>query len=181
MKTLFIADPHFGHANIMRHSKRNFTSVEEMDEVMIKNWNSVVSNDDHIWILGDFCYKSGRSPLDYLKALNGAKHFIVGNHDSHLLNQTPCRRLLESIDQIKSIEVDKKRIILCHYPMVEWEGYFRGALHFYGHIHNNVENDAYKIMKHVKGAYNAGADILGLMPRTASEVIICNEEFWKNN
>ena len=39
------------------------------------------------------------------------------------------------LGQIKTIEDNGTRIVMCHYPMVEWDGFFRGALHFYGHIH----------------------------------------------
>ena len=52
-KNFYIADLHFGHKNIIRYDNRQFASVDEMDNTLIKNWNSVVSNDDTVYILGD--------------------------------------------------------------------------------------------------------------------------------
>lgn len=54
MKTFVIADPHFGHKNIIRYCNRLFKSVAEMDKALIDNWNKTVSNDDFVWVLGDF-------------------------------------------------------------------------------------------------------------------------------
>ena len=54
----YIADTHFGHDNIRRLSNRPFDSIEEMDETIINNWNSKVTDDDDVYILGDFSHKS---------------------------------------------------------------------------------------------------------------------------
>ena len=71
-----------------------------------------------------------------------------------------------------------KKVILSHYPMVEWNGFFRGSIHLYGHIHNNIQNNAYKIMENIDNAYNVGADILDFTPKTLSEVIQYNTKFF---
>ena len=174
----FISDTHFGHENIMRLCNRPFKSVEEMDEVLIKNWNATVSKDDTVYILGDFCYKSGRPPQEYLEKLNGHKILIVGNHDGSIIKN--IRALKEYFDEITSYkEIYEKgtQIILCHYPMAEWNGFFHDSIHLYGHIHNNTRNDAYKIMSQIANSYNVGADILEFAPQTLDNVIKLNKEF----
>lgn len=174
----YIADTHFGHANIIKHSNRPFSSVEEMDDALVENWNSVVSSKDEVYFLGDFCFKSAsHKPLYYLERLNGIKYLIVGNHDKELLKDSEAKKHFRFIRDVAVINDLDTRIVLCHYPMVEWNGYFRGVLHFYGHIHNNKENLSYKIMKDIPNAYNVGADILGLTPRTLSDVIKLNKQF----
>ena len=52
----FISDTHFGHQNIIRFNNRPFSTVEEMNETMIVNWNERVHQNDTIFILGDMFY-----------------------------------------------------------------------------------------------------------------------------
>lgn len=173
----YIADLHFNHANIIRYSKRPFADVEEMNRTLVQNWNAVVTPEDDVYILGDFYYK-GANPLPVLRQLQGRKHLVVGNHDGKLLADSKARAEFVEIRDILSISDGNQRLILCHYPMAEWNGYFRGVIHLYGHIHNITENDAYRIMKSRKNAYNTGADILGFTPRTLHAVIECNRQFF---
>lgn len=77
----FTADPHFGHANIIKYCQRPFASVEEMDRALTERWNAKIGSDDDVWILGDFTMRSGATALNYLRQLNGHKHLILGNHD----------------------------------------------------------------------------------------------------
>lgn len=169
MANYYIADMHLGHANIIKHSRRPFANVDEMNKVLIDNWNHTVRDDDNVYILGDLFFSKGIDPLSALKQLKGKKYLIKGNHDRELCNT--YRNYFYGIYDILEVKDNGKKIILCHYPMTEWNGFFRGALHFYGHIHNNAENAAYKIMKNVPNAYNVGADLIGYTPRTADWII----------
>ena len=180
----YISDTHFGHENIIRHSKRPFANADEMDEKIIANWNSVVGPNDEVYILGDLAYKGSKGPAYYLNRLNGKKYFLIGNHDNEIKNN--IRKYASYFEHgiirdIFEIDDNGTRIVLCHYPMSEWNGMFRGAIHLYGHIHNNTENDTYKRTSNTPNAYNVGADILDFTPRTLNEVIVMNKEFFKNH
>lgn len=166
----YIADLHLGHDNIRRLSNRPFDSVEEMDKTLISNWNSVVTDNDDVYILGDFSYKGG-NPLNYLKQLKGKKHLIKGNHDSSMLKNPDCRRCFEEINDIQDICDNGTWIVLCHYPMVEWNGYYRNALHFYGHVHNTFHNETTTYASRMKNAYNVGVDVIGFIPKTLQQII----------
>ena len=61
-----------------RYSYRHF-SFEWFH--IISLWNSRVPKDDEVYIIGDFCYTSGKSPDWYLRQLKGHKHLVIGNHD----------------------------------------------------------------------------------------------------
>ena len=68
-----------------------------------------------------------------------------------------------------------------NYPLIEWDGFFRGSYLVYGHIHNNITNNAYKAMYPLNNALNAGVDINGFMPVTLDEMISNNQMFKCNN
>lgn len=172
----YIADTHFGHQNVIYHSKRPFKSVEEMDRALIDNWNSVVKDNDDVYILGDFCYKSGKPASEYIKQLNGNKYLILGNHDQAKTASITYDGMIWA-KPYAEIKDGDHRVVLFHYPITEWNGFFHGSIHLYGHIHNNTQNEAYKIMSHIERSYNAGADIIGYTPKTLNEVIEANTLF----
>ena len=170
----YLADTHIGHENIIRLCNRPFKSVDEMNDTIINNWNSVVKDNDEVYIIGDFAYKNANNLTHYLKQLKGKKYLITGNHDRI---DPEARKCFEWIRSYAEIIDNGQKIVLFHYPILEWNGYFRGTIHIYGHVHNNVDNESYKALKNLKNAYNAGADILGFTPRTLTEVIEMNELF----
>lgn len=75
------ADLHFWHRNIIKYTKRPFQSVEDMNEAMITNWNSVVGPEDLIYILGDMFFCGKERAKTILDRLNGQKILIKGNHE----------------------------------------------------------------------------------------------------
>ena len=87
LKTFFIADTHFGHGDIIEYEKRPFGSVDEMDREMITRWNSVVSDDDTVYVVGDFSFYDVSGDCAKTAAicsqLKGKKILIKGNHDIH--------------------------------------------------------------------------------------------------
>ncbi|GGD87979.1 hydrolase [Aureimonas endophytica] len=132
MTVWFTSDTHFGHANVIRLSNRPFEGISEMREHLIAAWNAVVRSDDDVYHLGDFAYRATANETAKIFArLHGRKHLIVGNHDNE------ATRILawESVSEIKQIAVDGHRLFLCHYPVLEWAGYWRGAVHLFGHVH----------------------------------------------
>ena len=174
-KIFYIADLHFGHANIIKLSNRPFDSVDEMDEALINNWNKVVSDNDRVYIVGDFSFS--RDVDKYISRLTGEKFLIKGNHDKDIIKKLQHRQKFVDIKDIYRVYDGDNKIVLCHYPLVEWDGFFRGVKHFYGHIHNNTENATYQIMKSIPNAYNVGADILDYTPREYDEVVWYNQKF----
>lgn len=83
-KVYFIADTHFGHDRIIEICNRPFADVEEMNAQLIQKWNNKVSDEDTVYILGDFCFKmSKQDAIKILKQLKGKKVLIRGNHDKY--------------------------------------------------------------------------------------------------
>ena len=138
MTCWFIADTHLGHFNILRFCNRPFKTIEEHDETIINNWNSVVRPDDTVYHLGDFAFRSARDPNQYAKRLNGKKFLILGNHDKHLPDKEFT--ILGHYHVLKQAVFgrnsdDPPLIVLCHYPFSSWASAFHGSYHLFGHVH----------------------------------------------
>lgn len=176
----YTGDLHFGHNNVLRFDNRPFKDIDEMDRVLIENWNSRITKNDQVYILGDVAFHNEKPYSWYLSQLKGQKHLIVGNHDRKLLKDNDAMQYFVSIDYYLEITDEKKRLILSHYPIAEWNGFHRESYHLYGHIHNNTK-DTYQYMKQFDRALNAGCMINGYMPVTFNELIINNQVFKENN
>jgi calcineurin-like phosphoesterase family protein len=122
---------HFGHHNIIRLANRPFGSVEEMDEILIENWNKTVKPEDTVVHHGDFSYKGGKRPEDYLSKLNGTIIRIRGNHDQKNWGYSDYEFVYKNV-----------KVVCYHYPIEEWNGYFRGAIHTHCHTHKPVLKSA---------------------------------------
>lgn len=137
----FISDTHFGHANIIDFEDdagnkiRPFSSVEEMDELMVKNWNEVVRPGDRVYHLGDVVMN--RRCLPILERLNGRKVLVKGNHDIFKLKDyTPY------FEDVRVYKVFPKHGIICsHIPVHTGQLEGRFLFNVHGHLHHNVLDD----------------------------------------
>jgi len=140
MNWWFTADTHFGHKNIIEHSKRPFSSVEEMDETLIKNWNAVVKKGDFVYHLGDFSWNKPDDGIKYLNRLAGTVCLIRGNHEPI----AKCQKLQKKFHWIKDlhmIQIKGQEIVLCHYAMQTWNKKYQGSWHLFGHSHGKIPTD----------------------------------------
>lgn len=174
----FTSDVHFGHEDIVKLYGRPFPSVEDMDETIIQNWNSRVCETDEVYILGDLMFRAEKPAHEYLERLNGKKHLIVGNHDNDWLGQSGVARYFESVSTLTSISDGERRLVLCHYPMMTWDGKYRGAYHIYGHIHENKRGEYWPLLETMKDSLNAGMDVNNFRPVTFDELVE-NNRVWK--
>jgi len=140
MRYWFTADPHFGHERILELCKRPFASVEEMDKAIINNYNKLVHTNDTLYILGDFSWGYEDS-IRYYRNLIRCNNivFIWGNHDKILRkNISLYKQLFTSTHDILDIVIDQQPIVLCHYPMLEWNKFYYGSWQLFGHVHGNL-------------------------------------------
>ncbi|MFT3786240.1 MAG: metallophosphoesterase family protein [Tepidisphaeraceae bacterium] len=147
--TWFIADTHFGHANIIRYSKRPFATVDDHDRQLVENWNTFVKPGDDVFHLGDFAYRNRESALKLLEQLNGNVHLIEGNHDAAAHQ---IRAHFVWYDKVKTVKVNDRRIFLSHYAHRVWEKSHHGAWHLYGHSHASLPDDPNSL------SFDAGID-----------------------
>lgn len=127
----FIADTHFNHKQAIKYFKRPFSTVEEMNEKLIENWNGCVNPEDDVYFLGDFSVGEYSDARKIFLRLNGFKRLIVGNHDSNVL-ALPWAATYT----IHEMSVFGKQVVLCHYPLESWNQSHSGSIHLHGHVHN---------------------------------------------
>lgn len=78
----YISDLHLFHENAIKFDHRPFESVQEMHEVVLKNWNDRVTNGDFVYLLGDMSLRGKNEDLiAFVARLKGRKVLIRGNHD----------------------------------------------------------------------------------------------------
>ena len=76
------SDCHFCHDKDFLFKPRGFDNVFDMNEAIIKNWNSLVNYDDTVYLLGDIMLNDNFEGINCLRRLNGNIKIIFGNHDT---------------------------------------------------------------------------------------------------
>lgn len=170
-KIWFSSDFHFNHKSIVRgeskwvNGVRDFETLEEHNNQLLENINSVVGENDTLYFLGDFCFGSFNYESDFyisktmVEFRNKIKckniHFIVGNHDEPIYNEwfynnikvsdsfSSVHRILDlNITITEKNKKNRKEIItLSHYPMRTWDRIYDGAIQLYGHCHNTLDTE----------------------------------------
>jgi calcineurin-like phosphoesterase family protein len=138
MSTFVVSDTHFGHRDILTWlgadgqliRGQHWQTVEQMNEAIVANWNSVVKLNDTVYHLGDVFFGSKSSFLELWRQLNGRKHLVLGNHD--------CAKFFIKHDLVKSVQLfhrDRKRgVILSHMPL--HSGFTYSLHNVHGHLHH---------------------------------------------
>lgn len=190
-KKFYIADWHYGHANIVGFDNRPFFNIYEMNEALVSRWNSVVGSGDLVFILGDMFWIKSSDAIPILDSLNGQKFLVKGNHDRCKDNQFMKRFV--KIDEYTEVDDNGRNVVLCHYPIPCFKNHFYGWYHLYGHVHSSFE---YNMMENARyqmealyekqcNMYNVGAMMpwMSYTPRTLDEIIEGYNKFkeWNSN
>lgn len=190
----FTSDSHFFHENIIHFSHRPFNNVDEMNSVMIDNWNSKVPPDGLVFHLGDFAWGGYPKWREIREQLNGEIILIEGNHDRK--NLTSVGKLLFSdVVQQMRICIENRPVWLNHFPFLCYSGTYRDfkGLEFmiFGHVHSgpyagNSGKDFNRLSMLFPTQYDAGVDNNNFTPiswKEVNEKIIrqIEEENDKNN
>lgn len=170
----FIADTHFGHANILELCDRPFQTIEEMNETMIANWNGRVGGNDTVYVVGDMFFGCSYAEK-ILRRLKGKKRLIIGNHDGSWMDSVELGRYFVSVDHFLEISDGKRGLTLCHYPLLTWK-HEKKSYMIHGHIHADTTDDFFPLLCKRPNVLNAGVDINGFMPVTFDELVENNDK-----
>lgn len=124
---------------------RPFETIKEHDETLIARWNATVSRGDRVYHLGDFALTSRIRAVELLGRLNGEKHLVLGNHDD-AWDSAAARTHWASVHELRSLRVGNHRFVLCHYPLLTWNGAGCGKVAMlHGHCHGNLPIDGPRV------------------------------------
>ena len=171
----FTSDLHFYHDNVIKFANRPYKSHEDMNKGLIRNWNDIVNATDEVYILGDVTMKGPEFAEEVLYQLKGKKYLIKGNHDHFAKAKTFHTEIFEEICDYKEITALNTRFVLFHYPILEWNGFFRNSIMLHGHQHNH-EDYNYNNLKNGIMRYDVGVDANFMKPVSAEQII----EFFKD-
>ncbi len=151
MTVFFTSDTHFNHKNIIRHCDRPFSSVDEMNETMIRNWNQDAGRQDTIYHIGDFAW---RDADEIARRLNGNIHMLWGNHDRGSKQaRDSFHRTYHGTLELKF--GDGRFMVANHYPMLSWNRSFHGSWHVFGHVHSSPTK---QLDIQMPNSYDVGVD-----------------------
>jgi calcineurin-like phosphoesterase family protein len=152
-----ISDTHFSHRGILTYEKdhRPFDSLEEHDEMLVHNWNSVVKPDDKVFHVGDFCLN--RAALKFAPRLMGRKILIMGNHDTFRTEE-----YLEAGFTRVCGALQVENLILTHIPVHPQQLEHRFFANVHGHLHSHIIPDWRYL--------NVSCEQINLTPITLEEV-----------
>jgi calcineurin-like phosphoesterase family protein len=162
----FISDTHFGHWRICQYCKRPFTSLEEMDNSLIRNINERVDENDVLFHFGDFCMtksseasEAPKKAFDYYRNQIKCKNIIFckGNHDSNNTNKT----IIESM----VLDYGGSKIYCTHNPRFAKEEF---KYNYCGHIHDKWQ---FKKLGKKSTIVNLSVEQWNYYPVTINEIL----------
>lgn len=143
MAIYFTSDLHFCHDRGFVYGPRGFKSVDEMNKAIVKNWNSVIKEDDDVYVLGDIMLNDNVKGMELLQSLKGRIHIVRGNHDTdeRVRLYKEARNVVE-VENAIYIKYKHYRFYLSHYPTMtsnlEKESLKACLINCYGHTHQHT-------------------------------------------
>ena len=152
---LFQGCMHYGHDpkwNEPIWKLRGYNSSAEHDEGLIANWNSKANKNTIGFLLGDtiFGHMADERLLKLFNRLNFKVLYILpGNHQAgykqlldslheNVLNVDGHEKLIHFVPNYLEAVVNGQAIVMCHYPILSFNGMSKGAYHLYAHVHGNL-------------------------------------------
>lgn len=114
------SDLHLGHNKMFLYEPRGFADIQEHNEKIIELWNSMITDEDDVYILGDLVLGDIDAGMEYLKQLKGNLHIIYGNHDTDnkIARYAECNNIVEMCGYATVLKYKKYHFYLSHYPTI---------------------------------------------------------------
>lgn len=165
------SDLHLCHDKDFLYAPRGFDNIQDMNETIVQNWNSVVKPEDEVYLLGDVMLDDIDKGLEILKSLNGKIHIICGNHDTPAKRQkyAECDNVVE-VSLAAELKYKKYHFFLTHYPCftgnIQKESFKKTTCNLYGHTHQTTN-----FYDDIPFMYHVGLDSHNLIPVNIKDII----------
>lgn len=136
-RTFVCSDLHFQHQRILGFG-RPFSTLDEHDNTIINNWNTVVDPRDDVIVCGDLVF-GGKQNLSLFSRMHGRKLLVLGNHDGG--SKELYLPYFAKIEGSMEIRTSKGTILFTHFPVHPNQMTVRYALNVHGHVHANTIMD----------------------------------------
>jgi calcineurin-like phosphoesterase family protein len=171
----YISDLHISHTNIIKYCNRPYSTVEEMNESIIENYNKKIRSNDNVLFLGDIFFTKNQEYIkNVIKRLNGSKHLLRGNHDHKWSDLQLYDFGFDSVYKTDFLgSISGHAVRYSHYPYYSLEGdqgYIElrpkkeiSVILIHGHTHEKDKITSY-------GTLHVGVDAWDMSPATYDEV-----------
>ena len=147
---------------------RGFNSIEEHDEGIIKRFNSVVSDEDDVYVLGDLMLGNNNHGIECINRLKGKLHIVFGNHctDTRKALYKMLPNVVETADALR-FKYNKYHFYCSHWPTLIDN--FENCNRFWGlHGHTHSSNK-FQFFQHC--AYNVACEAHCCYPISIEQII----------
>lgn len=149
--------------------RRGFESVQEHDEAIVKNWNSKATDKTIGFLLGDIMFGMGGSKefMSLMRQLKFHRLFVMsGNHHAgfkQVFDEIDSNTLYVDGNYSKEVifvpnyleaYINGQPIVMCHYPVLSWNGAGKGSWMLFSHVHGSLGNSELGRMYLNNGGYN---------------------------
>lgn len=151
----FSSDIHAFHKRILEFCpNRKCKTIEEHNELIVNNFNSILTNQDETYHLGDFSFGDIIQTERFLRRLNGKHHLVIGNHDKFSWEdyirigfKTVCKFMFIKIGKVGPVGLAHDPCNCICAPSIPWLA---------GHLHYNFITFG--------NAINVGVDVRDMKP-----------------
>ena len=168
----FTSDTHFGHANVLDFCERPWNDIAEMNRALVAAINERVAPTDTLYHLGDFSFKMTAEEARELRGIIRCRdiHWVPGNHDKDW-SQPAVAGTFSVEPPIATLKLEGgRKVVMCHYPIMDWPGLGHDAIHLHGHIHATRDyNEWNREMRLLR--YDVGVDANGYAPVSLNEIL----------
>ena len=161
------------HDKEFLYRSRGFESIKDHDEAVIERWNSIVDNNDDVYLLGDVMLGDNEYGKSCIARLNGKIHVMLGNHCTAARERIYVEELdnIVEVNYATILKYGKCSFYLSHYPTItsnydDGHHFNQRLFNFYGHTHqkDNFYNGMFCI-------YHVGLDSHNCIPVLIDDAI----------